>query len=75
MFTLTITQIGAPDTRTTATYASYPAAFFALADKARGFGGVRTRGTGPTYSGTIGGLNGKVFQATHVWDIRREETP
>ncbi len=74
MFTLTISEVGVAERHTT-TYATAQEATNALLDFAGSSINIKTAvANGPTYySGTIGSraATDKIFQASHVWDIRQ----
>lgn len=68
MWILTISEIGRagqPDSTVTTVHQTHYAACQALYGK---YDPLSIRGG--ANSGTVGGLNGEVFQASHVWSIR-----
>lgn len=74
MFILTITQVGAPDSKAVSSHDTVQGAVDSLVDFAGGSINIKTTvANGPVYySGTIGGraATDKVFQASHVWNIQ-----
>ena len=66
MSTLTVVEIGAPDRTVTTEHSDYYAALTALVER---YGSGDTLRHRDKHNGTVGYVNGRVFQASKVWRI------